>query len=465
MSVTPNEPLYAVINLGTAYISGMLARKHPNGRIYPLAQHRMPSSGCIRQGCVHNIDNAACIIDSIIEVLSSSLPEQGRINSVYVGLDCRSMASQPYTTQIDFGAQEQIITQEHLDELRRQAFAVQFPSLEVLHLSAPSYILDGKREANPRGVRCRRLEATYQLITVRKSIVSNVRQVFDESLSLGISGIVPTPLTEAMLTLTNEEAILGSAFVNIGAGTTSLAIFHNRLLSALYVLPMGGGNVTRDLMSLKLIESDAERLKLSRGSMRLEGVDKEERVVGTSSTGERILKQIDINRLVAARMNEILGNVFHVIEISGNEDRVASGLVLSGGGSRIDHLTEALASMEVPMRFGHIRADFVDESVNPSLLREYSAELSLVHFATEDSLIYEPLSLEYLFESVQPEPKPAPAPTIVVENDEDEGYNFDEGNEKEIEEGTKPQPRRPKRPAWVRKASIFFQKFNANDED
>lgn len=84
-----HDDIFVVLNIGSSYLSGMLATKSPQGRILPLAAHRLPTAGCVRQGCIHNIEDASRYISSIIDKLKESLPEEALIQGVYVGLEPR----------------------------------------------------------------------------------------------------------------------------------------------------------------------------------------------------------------------------------------------------------------------------------------------------------------------------------------------------------------------------------------
>ena len=147
----------------------------------------------------------------------------------------------------------------------------------------------------------------------------------------------PTPIAEAAATLTTEESALGCAYVNIGGGTTSIAIYQERLLSALYILPIGGINVTRDLTHLnnRLMESDAESLKVRYGSMDT-SVSRGEQIQVPSTTGEenKVFIQHDVNRYINARIREILKNVISIIDEAGFSEAVPKGLVFAGGRDR-----------------------------------------------------------------------------------------------------------------------------------
>ena len=97
------DSIYAVINIGSTSLSGMLATKSPQGRVVPIAAHRVPTAGCVRQGSIHNIEEAAKRIFLLLDKLSTALPEEAQISGVYVGLECRSMRSERYDSFIDLG--------------------------------------------------------------------------------------------------------------------------------------------------------------------------------------------------------------------------------------------------------------------------------------------------------------------------------------------------------------------------
>ena len=111
------DSIYAVINLGSSYLSGLLAYKGSDGRVEPITAHRIPTHGCIRQGCIHNIEEAARLISLLIDRLSESLPDGASITGVYVGLECRSMHAETYLASIQLGEDGRIVTQDDLKAL------------------------------------------------------------------------------------------------------------------------------------------------------------------------------------------------------------------------------------------------------------------------------------------------------------------------------------------------------------
>ena len=400
--------IYAVINIGSSSLAGLLATKSPEGRVEPISAYRIPSGGCVRQGSIHNIEEAAQRISSLIDALSKDLPEEATITGVYVGLECRSMRSEHYDAFIDLGPEGSVVTPEHLLTLKDQVNDASYPGMTILSVTEPRYLCDGKREPNPRGVRCHRLEAQYLLLVARQNIIINVRETIEDRLGLRLLGILPTPIAEATATMTLEEMALGCAYVNIGGGTTSITIYKERFPLALFVLPLGGNNITRDLtqLSIPLLDADAERMKVEHGSMNL-SVSRTQEIVATSVDGSstKRFSQIEVNRYINARILEILSNVVSIIHEAGCSESIPKGFVFAGGVTKTDYFYETLRKLSPEYRKASLRRDIYEEGSNTALLEHYITEIALAYQATEPSVTYTLRSLDSL---LQEEPTPAP---------------------------------------------------------
>ena len=400
--------IYAVINIGSSSLAGLLATKSPEGRVEPISAYRIPSGGCVRQGSIHNIEEAAQRISSLLDALSKDLPEEATITGVYVGLECRSMRSEHYDAFIDLGPEGSVVTPEHLLTLKDQVNDASYPGMTILSVTEPRYLCDGKREPNPRGVRCRRLEAQYLLLVARQNIIINVRETIEDRLGLRLLGILPTPIAEATATMTLEEMALGCAYVNIGGGTTSITIYKERFPLALFVLPLGGNNITRDLtqLSIPLLDADAERMKVEHGSMNL-SVSRTQEIVATSVDGSstKRFSQIEVNRYINARILEILSNVVSIIHEAGCSESIPKGFVFAGGVTKTDYFYETLRKLSPEYRKASLRRDIYEEGSNTALLEHYITEIALAYQATEPSVTYTLRSLDSL---LQEEPTPAP---------------------------------------------------------
>ena len=400
--------IYAVINIGSSSLAGLLASKSPEGRVEPISAYRIPSGGCVRQGSIHNIEEAAQRISSLVDALSKDLPEEATITGVYVGLECRSMRSEHYDAFIDLGPEGSVVTPEHLLTLKDQVNDASYPGMTILSVTEPRYLCDGKREPNPRGVRCRRLEAQYLLLVARQNIIINVRETIEDRLGLRLLGILPTPIAEATATMTLEEMALGCAYVNIGGGTTSITIYKERFPLALFVLPLGGNNITRDLtqLSIPLLDADAERMKVEHGSMNL-SVSRTQEIVATSVDGSstKRFSQIEVNRYLNARILEILSNVVSIIHEAGCSESIPKGFVFAGGVTKTDYFYETLRKLSPEYRKASLRRDIYEEGSNTALLEHYITEIALAYQATEPSVTY---TLRPLDSLLQEEPTPAP---------------------------------------------------------
>ena len=400
--------IYAVINIGSSSLAGLLATKSPEGRVEPISAYRIPSGGCVRQGSIHNIEEAAQRISSLLDALSKDLPEEATITGVYVGLECRSMRSEHYDAFIDLGPEGSVVTPEHLLTLKDQVNDASYPGMTILSVTEPRYLCDGKREPNPRGVRCHRLEAQYLLLVARQNIIINIRETIEDRLGLRLLGILPTPIAEATATMTLEEMALGCAYVNIGGGTTSITIYKERFPLALFVLPLGGNNITRDLtqLSIPLLDADAERMKVEHGSMNL-SVSRTQEIVATSVDGSstKRFSQIEVNRYINARILEILSNVVSIIHEAGCSESIPKGFVFAGGVTKTDYFYETLRKLSPEYRKASLRRDIYEEGSNTALLEHYITEIALAYQATEPSVTYTLRSLDSL---LQEEPTPAP---------------------------------------------------------
>lgn len=462
---------YVVINLGSTYLTGLVASKTFDGLVMPIKAHYIPTGSCIRQGCIHNIEEAARLIGLLIDTLSEALPPEETITGVYVGLECRSMQAETFRAQMSLGPEGRVVTQDDLQTLRDEVNEAEYPGMRILAVTDPRYHADGRREYTPRGVRCQHLEADYQLILVRQNIIANLEETIHARLGLKILGIIPTPIAEAGATLTTEESALGCAYVNIGGGTTSIAIYQERLLSALYILPLGGINVTRDLTHLnnRLMESDAEVLKVRYGSMNT-SVSRGEQIQLTSTSGQetKTFVQHDVNRYINARIREILKNVLSIIAEAGFEDAVPKGLIFAGGVTHTRYFYETLHKLHFEYREGSLRRDVYDDRVAPELAAQYSSVIALASRATEPGVTFEVRPLESILqESEHVEPTPSPSTRLEAELD----YTFEDHDDPSPRE-VEPTPLRPSKTSrsrsggWVGEVIHKFSNlFDTDEED
>lgn len=231
--------------------------------------------------------------------------------------------------------------------------------------------------------------------------------------------------------------------------------------------------MTKDLTHLHLIEADAERLKVEYGSMNL-SIAKDEviKAISTSGSPDKHLNRYELNRYISARMTEIMSNVMHIIQLSGYEEQIKSGLVISGGATNIDHFFDI--DDKLPIRQGRARRELISEAVAEADLKLYQTELGLIYQAKEDCVDQEYNSLENLFD--ESEDKPTQPIASVQEKDEgtssvESTYTFaatDEGVQDDDFEPAITQERASVKgffSRWGDKLRSTLNQLNGTDED
>ena len=300
-----NEDLYTAIDLGSATIRGMVGTKK-DGKVLPIAIAEVPTSNAIRKGVVNNMEELHNKLKVLIDRLNEQLPDKHtEIKKVYVGFGGKSLMSRSYKInhKMDNPDGEEI-SDYHINLINERVKNYRLNAHEVLDVSDPYCLVDGRVERNIKGLLCTEFSIHFNLITTRSS----------------------TPF------LNNIFIIV--ALVNIGAGTSSVAIYKNDTLKCLRVIPFGSKNITNDLMSLHITYPEAEKIKLENATPFTDAYDDETLTLSSpDGTRDRELKMRDVNSLVTARMKEITANVLRVIHDFEAGARLGSGIVLAGQGA------------------------------------------------------------------------------------------------------------------------------------
>lgn len=401
MASSTQEKDYVVCDLGSTHIAVMLANKSENGCIIPRIVQREPSNNAISQGCIYNLDASINIIEKLIRTIEMQMITEGSIKKIYIGINSRSMYTKGCEVSIKLSEDGEVVTGDHISAMRKKVGEVHISGYKSVMVIDPKFFVDDKPEQNPKGVRCSTLRARYQIVLVREDVIDNIYYVIEDKLKLKVAGILVNPIAEAYVSLSKEEVALGSAFVNIGGGVTSVSIFKDRLLSSMYILPVGGQNVTKDLTSLKILPDDAERLKINKASIDL-SVSRSQNVELTSSSGttKKIFPQYKVNKIVLARMNEITMNVFSIIAELGYDNDLSAGLIISGGATKIKDYENYLNDAGVEYRKAKVRPELIDVSVDDKSLYEDITLIGLATMASENCVEYAPKDIEEMFNTI-----------------------------------------------------------------
>ena len=368
------------LDIGTTKISVMIGKKNQYGKLEILGSGRAISIGVTR-GIVSNIDKTvSSIMSAIIEAKQKSGVD---FKDVFVGIAGQHIKSLQHRGQIVRDNVDVEIVKADIDKLKSNMFKlITIPGEEVIHVIPQEYTVDGEDGIeDPIGMAGVKLEANFHVITAQVGAVRNIMKCVEKS-GLTPVDLVLEPFASALATLDADELREGVALVDIGGGTTDVAIFLGNIIRHTAVIPFGGNVITKDIKSgLEILENQAELLKTKFGSAMYTD-DQENVMVSIPGLRGRPAKEIAIRNLseiIGARYKEIIDLVYHEIKASGYESKLMTGIVLTGGGSLIKNLKQLVAYVSgKETRIGypneHLGSDSKDLVVSPM----YSTGVGLV---------------------------------------------------------------------------------------
>lgn len=379
------------IDLGTSCIKGVIGTRSQTGVFTVIACETESSTNCIRRGVIYNVENAAHRINILLRKLANRVPGI-QIKKVYVGVGGQSIHSINHVVAKSLGADGEV-KKEIIETLFKECQTFKPDGLEVLSIVSPTYYLDGNHEMNPVGIPCSRIEARYKLIVCRPSLKRHVINSIAERAKIEVLDIFISPLALADIVLSEDEKDLGCALLDFGAGVTSLTVYKNKRLVDLCVIPLGSHLITRDILCLNVVESEAERLKKTYGDA---VPDKENdtpvQVNSINSVGPRQIKSSEINEIVEARFQEILENIHARLNDSGVVDTLNAGIVITGGGASLKNSDEAIRErFGMTVRHALINKSFF-EKTNVPIEPEYGVVAGLLLKGTVNCTYTPPVS-------------------------------------------------------------------------
>tara|TARA_B100000767_G_C19769035_1_gene539027 strand:- start:1150 stop:2577 length:1428 start_codon:yes stop_codon:yes gene_type:complete len=373
------------LDIGTTKIVALIGRRNDLGKIEVIGHGSALSLG-VQRGVVVNITQT---IDSIQKAIQAAQSSSGiKINSVAVGIagqHIRSLQHSDYVTREDA---ESVINDYDLDRLTDNVHKlVMMPGEEIIHVLPQEYKVDGQAEIKePRGMFGGRLEATFHIVVGQITSIRNIARCVKSS-NLELHTVNLEPLASADAVLSQEEKEAGVVLVDIGGGTTDVAIFKDGIIRHTAVVPHGGNIITNDIKEgCSIIEKQAELLKIKFGSA-WPGENKETEIVSIPGLRGRDPKEIslkNLSRIIHARCTEIINAVFTEIKNYGHDQtskKLIAGVVITGGGSQLKHikqLVEYLTGMDTRIGYPneHLASkEAVDKELNSPI---YSTAVGLL---------------------------------------------------------------------------------------
>lgn len=343
------------LDIGTTKICCIVGRKNEFGKLEVLGMGKAVSEGVIR-GIVTNIDKT---INAIKKAVHEAEEQSGiDIRVVNVGIAGQHIKSSVHHGSIIRQTSDDEITIEDVNRLTNDMYKIVIPpGSEIIHVMPQDYIVDYEAGIkDPVGMSGVRLEADFHVITAQTNAIQNINKCVERA-GLEVDNLVLEPLASSLSVLSDEEKEAGVCLVDIGGGTTDIAIFHENIIRHTSVIPFGGNIITSDIKDgCNVLNHQAELLKTKFGQALAEMANENE-IVSIPGLKNRDPKEISIKnlaRIIEARMEEIIEMVHTKIITSGFEHKLAGGIVITGGGSQlvsIKQLFEYMTGLDARIGF------------------------------------------------------------------------------------------------------------------
>lgn len=347
------------IELGSSKITGVAGKKNLDGSISILAVAQEDSTACIRKGIVYNHDRTVQCLTNIVNKLEAAL--KSKIAGVYVCGGGQSIRSVKNVIVRDLD-ESTIIRQDMIDALMDANRSMDYPEQEIIDAITQEYKVDNQFQTDPAGIQCKHLEGNFLNILWRKKFYYACNECF-KSAGINIVEMYLAPLVLADSVLTETEKRSGCMLVDMGAETTTVSVFFKSILRHIAVIPLGSNNITKDLTSLQIDEETAEEMKLKYGCAYTENNDIDDSLELPLGDGRKVESRRFIE-IVEARIEEIIRNVWYQMPNEFN-DRILSGIILTGGGANMPNIVEAFKKF-TPVEKIRV-AKFVNATINSNL--------------------------------------------------------------------------------------------------
>ena len=334
-----SKNLIVGLDIGTSKIVAIVAQLLDDNRLEVIGLGQSESDG-LKKGVVVNIDTTVASIQKALE--EAELMADCKIESVWTGIAGSHIRS--FNSSGMVAIKEKEVSQADMDRVIETATAVSIPNdQQVLHVLPQEFIIDGQEDVRqPLGMSGVRLEVRVHIVTGAVSAAQNIIKCIRRC-GLEVNELILQPLASSHAVLTEDEQDLGVALVDIGGGTTDIAIFSGGAIRHTAVIPIAGDQITNDIaMALRTPTKDAEDIKRRYGVAKqtLADPDGSFEVPGLGDQGPRMLSQQSLAAVIEPRVEELFSLVAQVIRESGFEELLSSGIVLTGGSAQLPGMVE-----------------------------------------------------------------------------------------------------------------------------
>ena len=337
------EQYVAAIDIGTTKIVAIVGKKNENNKIEILGLSKALSKG-VKRGVVLNIEETVTAIQTTVEDVQKRSGIM--FSEVFVGIAGQHIKSMKNRGYIMREAYDDEIKKEEVFKLIEDMHKIHIDiGEEIIHVIPQNFIVDNETGVkSPIGMCGRRLEANFHIVIGQVAAAKNIEKCIRKA-NLTVKDMILEPLASSDAVLTDDEKEAGVVLVDIGGGTTDVAVYYDNIIRHTSVIPFGGNVVTKDIKEgCAILQRHAEQLKIQYGSA-LGDIAPDDKVVSIPGISGREPKEISFKSLayiIQSRMEEIIDAVNFEIQNSGYADKLAAGVVITGGGAMLKHLPQLM---------------------------------------------------------------------------------------------------------------------------
>ncbi|HTO16145.1 MAG TPA: cell division protein FtsA [Edaphocola sp.] len=371
---TNQNPIIVGLDIGTTKIVAIAAQKNEFGKMEVIGFGKAESNG-VNHGVVQNLEKCIRSIEKALENLKISNVNL-EVHNVYVGIAGQHIKSIPSRGDLTREDAENIITKEEIQKLINDRSKEPIPAGDqIIDIIPTDFTVDGTaglKLSDVIGMNGTKIGANFHIITGDRNAIRNIERCIKEA-GLNAKDIILQPLASAAAVLSDEDLEAGVAIVDIGGGTTDMAVFVDGILRHTAVIPFAGTNITNDIRTgLGVLKSQAEQLKVKFGSAIAQEANSNEfiSIPGIKGLPTRELSSKNLSGIIQARMEEILEYVVYHLKQQDLEKRLNGGIIITGGGSSLKNLKQltefkTALNTRVGLPIEHLTSNFDEALANP----------------------------------------------------------------------------------------------------
>lgn len=330
---------YAAIDIGTSNIIALVGRQSSDNKMEIIAESTIPSNGVVR-GDIRNTNDVVAGVTHAVEKIES---EYGiKILEAYVGLSGQHIKFMQKDGYVSINNKEGEVTSDDVIRLSKEMNNITIPPGEaIIHILPQSYCIDDDSDViEPIGMVGNRLNGVFNIITGNNDRLMLIKRCLNRA-KVDMKTIILSSLASAEAVLVDDAKELGVVVVDLGGGTTDVAIYHDKTMRFLGVIPIGGEVINKDIRAMGVLERLVEKLKIKFGAAFSDDVADNQVIKLQGPSSE--ISQKDLAMAIEARVMDIIENLEKMIDSAGYSGKLKGGIVLTGGGAQLKGIDKLFA--------------------------------------------------------------------------------------------------------------------------